>query len=162
VTTALCPGTYDPVTDGHLDVIRRGAALFDRVIVAVGARENKPMLLSAEERVALMREAVADLPNVSVEPFDGLVVEFAREREATVLLRGVRNAADYEYERVMALTNGRLLPGIETVILVASSEVAYISSSLVREILHAGGEVDAFVPPHVAAALRARGSLGDA
>lgn len=162
MATALCPGTYDPITIGHLDIIRRGAALFDRVVVAVGARESKRMLLTADERVALAAEAVADLPNVSVASFDGLVVDFAREQEATVLLRGVRNAADYEYERTMALTNERLLPGIETVILVAATEVAFVSSSLVKEILHAGGEVDAFVPPHVAAALRARGNLGGA
>jgi pantetheine-phosphate adenylyltransferase len=156
VAIALYPGTFDPVTNGHLDILRRGAPLFERVVVAVGARIDKTTLLPAAERVALLREAVSDLPNVDVEAFDGLVVDLARARGATVLLRGVRNAMDYEYEAQMARTNARLAPGTETVVLVAAPEHAFLSSTLIREILRAGGSVDAFVPRHVASALRSR------
>jgi pantetheine-phosphate adenylyltransferase len=154
VVVALYPGTFDPVTDGHLDIARRAARLFDRVVVAVGASVEKRMLLSVEERVGLVREAVRDLKNVAVEPFDGLVVEFARAQGAEVLVRGLRNQADYEYEHRMALTNRRLAPGLETVFVVAAPEFAFISSTLIKEVLAAGGPVDEFVPPHVAEALR--------
>ena len=154
MVVALYPGTFDPVTDGHLDIARRAARLFDRLIVAVGASVDKRMLLGVEERVALVREAVRDLENVAVEPFRGLVVEFARAQGAEVLVRGLRNQADYEYEHRMALTNRRLAPGLETVFVVAAPEFSFISSTLIKEVLAAGGPVDEFVPPHVVEALR--------
>jgi len=153
VTVALYPGTFDPVTLGHLDIARRGAALFERVVIAVGARVDKRTILPPARRVALWREVVSDLPNVEVEPFEGLVVDFARAKGAAVLLRGLRNPSDYEYENQMALTNRRLAPGIETVLLVAHPDHAFLSSTLIREILHAGGSVDAFVPDPVVRAL---------
>ncbi len=158
VRVALYPGTFDPFTNGHLDILRRGAALFDRVVVAVGARLGKQMLFEAAERVRLIEEsaAAAGLKNIAVLGFDGLVSGFARAQAATVLLRGVRNSADYEYEAVMATTNAKLAPGLETVFLVARPEVAFLSSSLIKEVVRAGGAADEFVPAPVAAALRAR------
>lgn len=156
MATALYPGTFDPFTNGHLDILRRGAGLFDRVVVAVGARIGKRTLFSAEERVELIRAAAADLPGVDAAPFDGLIVDFARAQGASVLLRGLRNPSDYEYETRMAVTNARLAPGIETVFLVADPQHAFISSTLIKEILKAGGSVADFVPAHVAEALAGR------
>ena len=157
MSTALYPGTFDPVTNGHMDILRRGAGLFDKVVVAVGARVDKKTLFTAEERVALFRACAADLANVSVEPFTGLVVDFARKKGATALLRGIRNPGDYQYEAQMAVTNARLAPGIETVFLVAAAEHAFLSSTLIKEIVQAGGSVADFVPPEVAKALAGRG-----
>ncbi|NJN14704.1 MAG: pantetheine-phosphate adenylyltransferase [Planctomycetes bacterium] len=150
---ALFPGTFDPCTLGHLELVRRGAALFDRLIVAVGAREEKRTLFDAATRVALFREATKGIEGVTVEAFDGLVVDFARRTGASVLLRGVRNATDYEYEAQMAVTNARLLPGIETILLVADPRTAFLSSSLIKEVTKAGGKIDEFVPPAVVRAL---------
>jgi len=156
VTVALYPGTFDPVTKGHLDIVERAARLFDRVVVAVGASVDKRMLLTTEDRVALVREAVRGLPNVSAQPFSGLVVDFAQSVGARVLVRGLRNQSDYEYEHRMALTNRRLAPDLETVFVVAAPEYAFISSTLIKEVFHAGGPVDEFVPANVAALLRTR------
>jgi pantetheine-phosphate adenylyltransferase len=158
MATALYPGTFDPVTHGHLDLLRRGLALFERVVVAVGARADKKTLFSAEERVGMIRDSVAlaGLPRVTVEPFTGLVVDAARRHGATVLLRGVRNPGDAQYEAQMAAANEKLAPGLETVVLFASAETAFLSSSLIKEILQAGGAVDAFVPAPVAKALKLR------
>ncbi|MHC4136606.1 MAG: pantetheine-phosphate adenylyltransferase [Planctomycetota bacterium] len=156
MTVALYPGTFDPVTHGHLDIVRRGTRLFERVVIAVGARAGKVMLFTTEERVALLREAVKDLAGVSVATFDGLVVDFAAEQGAQVLLRGVRMPSDYEYEAQMAVTNHALSPELETALLIASPETAFISSTLIKEVLEAGGSVAPFVPPHVAAALDAK------
>jgi len=156
VTVALYPGTFDPVTLGHLDIVRRGARLFERVIVAVGIRIGKETLFTTEERVALLREAVRELGNVSVTTFDGLVVDFAASQGAQVLLRGVRMPSDYEYETQMAATNHALSPGLDTALLIASPETAFISSTLIKEVLETGGSVAAFVPAHVAAALDAK------
>ena len=154
MTIAVYPGTFDPMTNGHLDVIARGAALFDRLIVAVGARIDKKTLFSAEERVALIRESCAAHDNVRVESFDGLIVNFAAAQNASVLLRGTRNALDYEYEAQMAVTNRHLAPTLETLFLIADANTAFISSTLVKEILKAGGAVDEFVPPPVVKALK--------
>jgi pantetheine-phosphate adenylyltransferase len=156
VTVALYPGTFDPVTNGHLDIVRRGIRLFERVVIAVGVRAGKEALFTTEERVALLREAVRDLAGVSVATFDGLVVDFAAEQGAGVLLRGVRMPSDYEYEAQMAVTNHALAPELETALLIASPETAFISSTLIKEVLQAGGSVAPFVPPHVAAALDAK------
>jgi pantetheine-phosphate adenylyltransferase len=144
VTVALYPGTFDPVTNGHLDIVRRGIRLFERVVIAVGVRAGKEALFTTEERVALLREAVRDL------------VDFAAEQGAGVLLRGVRMPSDYEYEAQMAVTNHALAPELETALLIASPETAFISSTLIKEVLQAGGSVAPFVPPHVAAALDAK------
>ena len=156
MTTALYAGTFDPVTNGHIDIAIRAAALFDRVVIAVGSRIGKDPLFDTDERVGLLRDTLAAQGNVVVEPFAGLIVDFARAQDATVLVRGIRNPADYQYENQMAITNGRLSPGLETVMLVADPEHAFISSTLIKEVLAAGGDVAAFVPEQVAVALRAK------
>ncbi len=156
VATAIFPGTFDPVTLGHVDLVRRGRALFPKVIVAVGVRGDKTTLFSSKERVALLADAVADLDGVTVLPFSGLIVDFARAQGATVLLRGVRNPSDVEYEAQMAHTNRHLAPGLEPVLLVPTLETGFISSTLIKEIVKAGGDASAFVPKNVAAALRGK------
>lgn len=153
MTTALFPGTFDPITLGHLDILTRAAVMFDRVIVVVGARHDKKTIFSADERVRLIQQAA---PDVDVELFDGLIVETARKLGATVLVRGVRNAIDFEYESQMAVTNRTLAPEIDTVLLRANPTAAFISSSLIKEIVKAGGSVAEFVPEHVAQALAAK------
>ena len=156
MTTAVFAGTFDPITNGHLDIIRRGHALFGELLIGVGTRSAKNTLLPREERVALIREAVAQWDGVTVEPFDGLLVAFAKVHGADVLLRGVRTATDFDYEYTMAHTNTRLSPGIETVILTPPPELGIVSSTLVREIVAAGGDASPFVPENVARALAAR------
>jgi pantetheine-phosphate adenylyltransferase len=157
VPVAIYAGTFDPVTNGHLDIIRRGAALFGHLVIGVGARIDKKTLFGDEERVALLKEVTRDIEGVkAVESFEGLVVDFAKKQGATVLVRGLRNSTDYEYENQMAVTNATLAPGTETVFLAADREVAFISSTLIREILKAGGDVGDFVPECVAVALRAK------
>lgn len=159
MTAAVYPGTFDPVTNGHLDIIRRAAAIFPSLLVAVGTRLEKRTIFTVEERVALMREAVRSLPGVTVEPFEGLIVDFAKARRIRLLVRGVRTVADFEYESVMAQTNRRLAPEVDTVFLLPEPGNAILSSTLIKEILRAGGSVAEFVPPHVDAALR-RASAG--
>jgi len=161
VTTALFPGTFDPITLGHVDILERACALFDRVIVAVGARHDKQTIFTADERVQLIRDVVgaqwggtvgrSDV--VDVQPFDGLIVNFARSVGAGVLVRGIRNELDFAYENQMAITNRRLASDIDTVFLAADPAHAFLSSSLIKEILKAGGSVAEFVPPSVATAL---------
>ncbi len=154
--TALYPGSFDPPTRGHEDLIRRAAALVDRLVVAVVVNPNKQPLFSAAERVGLLAEAVADLPNVTISRFEGLVVEFARTIDATMLVRGVRSVGDFESEQQMAQMNRQLHPGLETVFLAPSPGLGHLSSTLVREVAKLGGDVGAMVPPGVAAALHAR------
>ena len=154
--TALFPGTFDPVTIGHLDILERASVLFDRVIVAVGARYDKHTIFSREERVKLIEEAVGARgrgEGVDVEPFDGLIVNFAKSVGATILVRGIRNEVDFAYENQMAITNRHLNPDVETVFLPADPSHAFLSSSLIKEIVKAGGDVAGFVPDNVAAAL---------
>ncbi|MGB2997322.1 MAG: pantetheine-phosphate adenylyltransferase [Phycisphaerae bacterium] len=151
---AVYPGVFDPATLGHLDIIQRGAAIFDGLIVAVAAKPDKQCLFAAEERVAMMREAVT-VEGVTVDSYDGLTVEFVRSRGASVILRGLRHYSDFEYEYQLALTN-RTIAGIETVFVMADERVAYISSRLVREVASLGGDVSKLVPPNVAEALKAR------
>jgi pantetheine-phosphate adenylyltransferase len=156
---AVYPGSFDPVTVGHLDLVERGAALFDRIIVAVAPSSSNPdkrPLFTIEERVALLRGAGAHLPNVSVEPLQGLLVDFAATRGARVILRGLRAVSDFEYELAMALMNRRLRPEIDTLYLMASAEHSFISSSLVREVARLGGTLDGLVPPLVAQAVASR------
>ena len=146
------PGVFDPVTLGHLDIIRRGAALFDRLLVAVATNPEKESLFTAEERRCMLREAVSDIPGVDVDAYEGLTVEFVRRHGASVILRGLRQHSDFEYEYQLALTN-RTIAGVETVFVMADERVAYISSRLVREVARLGGDVSKLVPPNVAKAL---------
>ncbi|HOD84648.1 MAG TPA: pantetheine-phosphate adenylyltransferase, partial [Phycisphaerae bacterium] len=144
----LFPGTFDPITNGHLDIIRRGRGLFDQLVVAVGDNPEKHSLLNADERAAIIREVVADMDNVRVEIFTGLTVDLARRLGATAILRGLRNTTDLHFEFQVALTN-RVVAGIETVFVITASEWAFTSSSLIRQIARMGGDVSAMVPPQV-------------
>jgi pantetheine-phosphate adenylyltransferase len=155
-TAALYPGTFDPITNGHSDLIQRAARLFDRVIVAVAANPNKKPFFTLDERVALAREVLKSCKNVEVRGFDVLLVEFARKQKANVILRGLRAVSDFEYEFQLATMNRRLAPKIETMFLTPAEQYAYISSSLVREIAALGGDVKPFVHAKVEAALRKR------
>ena len=150
---AICPGSFDPVTHGHLDVIRRAAALFDEVIVAVGRNSAKNYLFTLEERLELMREVTAEWPNVRVEALDGLLVDFARARGAGVLVKGLRFASDFDFELQMAHINA-VVGSVETVMLPASSQWATLSSTMIREVASYGGDVSAFVPDVVARQIR--------
>jgi pantetheine-phosphate adenylyltransferase len=155
VITAICPGSYDPVTNGHVDVIQRAAKIFDRVVVGVvGNPHHKSVLLPVEERVELLKEALAASPNVEVDVFKELVVEFARRWEAKVIVKGLRVISDFEYEFQMNQLNRTLAPEIETVYVMASPSVSFVSSSGVKEIASFGGNVDDLVPPAVARRLK--------
>ena len=149
--TAICPGSYDPVTMGHVDVISRAASIFDRVVVGVvGSPRHKTPLFSLEERVEFLQEAVADLDNVEVDVFSELVVEFARRWQAKAIVKGLRVISDFEWEFQMNQLNRHLAPEIETVYVMASPEVSFVSSSGVKEIASFGGKVDGLVPGAVA------------
>lgn len=149
--TAVFTGTFDPLTLGHLDVIRRGAVLFDHLVVGIGVNPNKAMLFSIVERVELARRVVAPFPNVTVELFSDLAVQFVRRLGARIILRGVRTLSDMEYEFSMTLTNARLDPEIETVFLMADGEYSHVSSSLIKQVASHGGETSLgkFVPPEL-------------
>lgn len=150
---ALYPGTFDPITNGHSDLIRRASCLFDRIVVAIAANPEKAPLFSLEERLSLAREVLADDNGVSVEGFDDLLINCVRRHGARVILRGLRAVSDFEYEFQMAGMNKRLGPEIETAFLPASERDTFISASLVKEIASLGGDVSEFVDPHVVAAL---------
>jgi len=154
MTIALYPGTFDPVHFGHIDIIRRAAAIFDQIIVGVYSRPIKNLLFSTEERVEMMKMAVKGLGNVQVEAYSGLTVEFATQKNAKVIIRGLRVISDFELEYQMALTNRKLAPHIDMVCLMTSLEYAFVSSSIVKEIVMAGGCVEQMTPPHVSTALR--------
>lgn len=151
---ALFPGTFDPVTLGHLDVIRRASALFPRVTVAVASNPTKREMLPLSTRIALLREVTAEFAGVEVARLDGLVVDGCKALGASVIVRGVRNSLDFEYEAQMARSNRALAPATETVFFASDPEHVHISSTLVRQIAGCGGPLDAFVPPAVARALR--------
>jgi pantetheine-phosphate adenylyltransferase len=159
----IYPGTFDPPTIGHLDVIDRATQLFDEVIVAVGVNSSKQPLLSVEDRVEALRATVAGYPTVSVQSFDGLLVEFARTHGAKSIIRGLRATADFEYEFQMAMVNRRLAPEVDSVFLMTKWEYSYLSSSMVREVALLGGDYREFVPPAVAdilaRVLRARSAV---
>lgn len=155
---AVCPGSFDPVTNGHVDVFERASRLFDEVVVAIGvnpAKSSSGRLFGSDERLEMLREVVAPFGNVTVAGFTGLLVDFCREIEAVALLKGVRGVTDYEYELPMAGMN-RHLAAIETVFLPTSPEWAFVSSSLVKEVASMGGDVSALVPPTVHGRLLAR------
>jgi pantetheine-phosphate adenylyltransferase len=154
--TAVYPGSFDPVTNGHLDVIERACRIFDRVIVAVAHNEQKAALLAIDERMRLISTVTAHLKAVEIATFDGLLVEFARNAGASTLIRGLRAVSDFEYEFQMAQMNRRLAPEIETLFLTPSEETSYLSSRLVKEIARLGGEISPFVPPPVAKTLKTR------
>ena len=154
--TAIYPGSFDPITNGHLDLIVRGCYLFDKLIVAILRNETKQPLFSVEERIEMLAEVVDCYPNVAVDSFDGLLVDYAAQKGATVLLRGIRAISDYEYELQMALMNRRLRPDIETVFMMASEAHSFISSRLVKEVFGLGGNIVGLVPPPVEARLRKR------
>lgn len=159
MTIALFAGRFDPVTNGHLDIARRAAALFEKLVVAVEVSGNRAdggptTLFTTEERVAFFREAIQDQPNVEVTSYGGLTVEFARSQGASVLIRSMRGSTDFEYEFDMALMNRRMAPDIESVYIIASIDHLFISGSRIREVARLGYDVSEFVPPHVAAALR--------
>lgn len=161
--TAIYPGTFDPITLGHEDIVRRAARMFDRVVIAVATAHHKKTLFTLEERLAITREALADLPQVSVEPFTGLVTAFAVAQGARVMVRGVRSMTDFDYEAQLAGMNRALVPEVDTMFLTPDSATQHISSTLVREINMLGGAVSQFVSPPVLAHLerqrreRARG-----
>ena len=155
MTRAVCPGSFDPVTNGHLDIIRRSAAIFDELVVATGTNPSKSRLFDPEERMEMLREVCADLPNVTVMGFSGLIVDFCREIDAQAIVKGLRGGNDYEYELPMAQMNVHLT-GVETVFVPANAALGYVSSSLVKEVASLGGDVSALVPASVHARLRAR------
>lgn len=150
---AIYPGTFDPVTNGHLDILKRASELFDEVIMAVAADSNKSTLFSLEERIQLMNEATKDMPRVRVKGFEGLTVEFARECGSLAVIRGLRVMADFEYEFQLALMNKKLAPDIETIFLMTKSEFSFISSSAIKWAASLNGSITEFVPPHVEEAL---------
>ena len=151
---AIYPGSFDPITTGHLDVIHRAARLFDELVVAVAHNDQKQSMFTTEERMALIRENTASVGNIRVASFDGLLVEFARRENAAAVVRGLRAVSDFEFEFQMALMNRKLEPAIETIFLTPREEFTYLSSRIVKEIARLGGNVEAFVPASVARALR--------
>ena len=146
---AIYPGSFDPITNGHLDVIERGARLFGRLIVSILRNESKAPLFSIEERMEMLAEVTAPWKNIELDSFDGLLADYALRRGARVILRGIRAISDYEYELQMALMNRRLQPGVETVFLLAGEQFSFISSRLVKEVIGLGGNIAGLVPPVV-------------
>lgn len=151
---AIYPGSFDPMTNGHLDLIDRGSRLFDRLIVSILRNENKQPLFTVEERMEMLRDVVQSYPNVEVDSFHGLLVDYAAEKGAGVLLRGIRAISDYEYELQMALMNRRLRPELETVFMMSGEAYSFISSRLVKEVFRLGGNISALVPLSVELRLR--------
>ncbi|MFK8258816.1 pantetheine-phosphate adenylyltransferase [Erwinia sp. AnSW2-5] len=155
-TKAIYPGTFDPMTNGHLDIVTRAALMFDHIVLAVAASPSKKPLFSLDERVALASEVVAHLPNVEVVGFSDLMANFARAQQANVLVRGLRAVSDFEYELQLAHMNRHLMPTLESVFLMPSEAYSFISSSLMKEVARHGGEVQAFLPTPVYEALKAK------
>ena len=154
-TRAIFPGTFDPITNGHLDVIQRGRLLFDELIVAVGRSQIKNPLFTPQERVEMITELIKGMPRVQVESFDGLMVEYAAKKKADVILRGMRSLTDVQYEFKLAMTN-RAVAGIETVFVMASAEYGFTSSTLIREVAALGGDISNLVPKNVYKRLKKR------
>ena len=156
MSVALCPGSFDPPTNGHVDVIERAARYLDRIVVAAIANPAKQPMFSLEERTQMLKEALDHLDNVEVTSFNGLLVDFAREREISLVVKGLRAVSDFEYELQMAQMNATLLEGLDTVFVTAKPAWAFLSSSLVKEVARYGGDVAGMVPDGVARALRDR------
>ncbi len=154
MTIAIYPGSFDPITNGHLDVAIRAAKLFERLIIGVYDAPDKPLLFTTEERVELVRQAIVNLPNVEVKSFTGLTIDFAIKVKAQATVRGLRMGADFEREFDLAMMNKKLSPELELVCLMANQEYQFLSSSLLKEAAKLGGNIDGFVPKHVATALR--------
>ncbi len=154
MNTAIYPGTFDPITNGHKDLIHRAARLFDEVVVSIAASPKKRPLLPLKERVRLCQEVLADQDNVRVVGFSNLLADFVREQDANIILRGLRAASDFEYEFQLADMNRHLAPGVESIFLTPANHLSYISSTLIREIASLGGQVEDFVDPVVARSLR--------
>ena len=154
MTIAIYPGSFDPITNGHLDIATRAAKLFEKLIIGVYDTPDKHLLFTTEERVELVRQAIADLPNVDVESFSNLAVDFARRVKAQAMVRGLRMGADFEREFDLAMMNRKLSPELELVCLMANQEYQFLSSSLLKEAARLGGKINGFVPKHVATALR--------
>lgn len=149
MSIAVYPGTFDPVTNGHIDIIRRASAAFDKLVVGVLNNYTKTPLFDVGERIEMLREATRGLPNIAITSFGGLVVDFCETVGANVIVRGIRSCSDFEYELIMAQTNRQLKPGIETMFLTASPEYSYVSSSSVRELIAFNGDITAFVPDYI-------------
>ena len=149
MTTAVYPGSFDPITCGHLDIIRRASRQFDRVIIAVLNNTAKKPMFTAQQRVRLIEKSIADLPNCSAEYFDGLLVDFARQRNARTVIKGLRAISDFEYEFQMALLNKKMEPDVETLFMVTNANYSYISSSIVKEIAMLGGDFRDLVPAEI-------------
>jgi pantetheine-phosphate adenylyltransferase len=156
---AVYPGSFDPITFGHLDIIRRGTKLFDRVVVAVLANEEKQPLFSVDERIEILKEATSDLPTVEILSFSGLLVKFMEQVGADVVVRGIRAVSDFEYEFQMALMNRTLAPRFETIFMMPAVEYTYVSSRLVKEVHRLGGDVSLLVPPFVLERMNAKVKL---
>jgi pantetheine-phosphate adenylyltransferase len=151
--TAIYPGSFDPLTNGHLDVVQRAAKLFDRVVVAVAKNEGKHPLFTLGERLALVKESIAHLPNVEADPFDSLLVEYVVSRKAQAIVRGLRAISDFEFEFQLALMNRKLNENIETIFMMPKDTYTFLSSGIVKEIARLGGDVGSFVPAPVQGAL---------
>lgn len=152
--TAIYPGTFDPITNGHIDILQRSLRIFDHIILGIGPNPKKTSLFSLEERIQMVKEAVKDVPNVSVETFDGLLVDFAKKNGASAIIRGLRAVSDFEYEFQMALMNRKLDDKIETVFLMPSEEYSYLTSSIIKVVSGFDGDISSLVPKHVHAMLK--------
>jgi len=154
LSIAIYPGSFNPITNGHLDIATRAAKIFDKLVIGVYETPDKPILFTTKERVEFIRQAMADLPNVEVESFSGLTVDFAKRVKAQAMVRGLRMTADFEREFDMAMMNKKLYPELEMVCLMARVEYQFLSSSLLKEVASLGGNIDELVPKHVASALK--------
>lgn len=146
---AVYPGTFDPITNGHIDILLRSLKIFDHIVVGIGSNPKKASLFSLEERISMIHEAIGGIPNVSIEAFEGLLVDFAKRHNASAIIRGLRAVSDFEYEFQMALMNRKLDSAIETVFLMPSEEYSYLTSSIVKEVGSFGGDISSLVPKHV-------------